>query len=146
MTFQGEETIRWKLHLKSSPERVFERLSTNEGRARFWAESADEQDGYIRFVFPNQVEWKGKILEREYPRKFSVEYYGGSVATFELRSDGNNGTELTLADRGVPSQDRNEVVAGWVSVLMALKASIDFGLDLRNHDPERTWDQGYVEN
>lgn len=28
---------------------------------------------------------------------------------------------------------------------MALKAAADFGVDLRNHDPTRTWDQGYVD-
>jgi hypothetical protein len=33
--------------------------------------------------------------------------------------------------------------AGWASVLLALKAAVDFGVDLRHHDPERTWDQGY---
>jgi predicted nucleic acid-binding Zn ribbon protein len=33
-----------------------------------------------------------------------------------------------------------------VSVLMALKAAVDFSVDLRNHDPDRTWDHGYVEN
>jgi hypothetical protein len=29
---------------------------------------------------------------------------------------------------------------------MALKAAADFGVDLRNHDRQRTWEQGYVEN
>jgi len=147
MTFQSNpEIIRWKLHLKSPPETVFEKLSSNEGRAAFWAESAIEQNGVIHFVFPNQAEWKGKILENDPPRKFKVEYYGGSITTFELTSDGAGGTDLTLTDQGVPSEDRVEALPGWVSVLMALKASVDFGVDLRNHDPIRTWDEGYAEN
>jgi hypothetical protein len=75
-----------------------------------------------------------------------VEYFGGSVATVEVTDDGAGGTDLTLTDRGVPHQDRAEVIAGWVSVLMALKGAVDFGVDLRNHDPQRTWDQGYAEN
>ena len=29
---------------------------------------------------------------------------------------------------------------------MALKASVDFGVDQRNHAPKRTWDEGYLEN
>jgi hypothetical protein len=33
-----------------------------------------------------------------------------------------------------------------VSVLLALKAAADFGVDLRNHDPARTWWQGYCDN
>jgi hypothetical protein len=67
-----------------------------------------------------------------------VRYYGGSVATFELAGDGAGGTDLRLTDAGVPDEDRTEVIAGWVSVLLALKAAIDIGVDLRNHDPERT--------
>lgn len=147
MTFQSNAgIIRWKLHLKSSPQTVYEKLSKDKGRASFWAESAKEQDGVIHFVFPNQAEWKGKILENDPPHRFKVEYYGGSITTFELESDGSGGTDLTLTDQGVPEEDRTEVIAGWVSVLMTLKASMDYGVDLRNHDPKRTWDEGYVEN
>jgi Uncharacterized conserved protein len=147
MTFQDEPSlIRWKIHLKSSPQTVYEKLSTNEGRAGFWAESALETDGIIHFVFPNRAEWKGRILERERPHKYVVEYYGGSTTTFELGSDGSGGTDLALTDQGVSEEDRAEVMAGWVSVLMALKASVDCGIDLRDHDPRRTWDEGYVEN
>lgn len=105
-----------------------------------------EQDGVIHFVFPNQAEWKGRMLEDHPPRRFKVEYYGGSITSFELESDGSGGTDLIMSDQGVPEEDKTEVIAGWVSVLMALKASVDFGIDLRNHDPKRTWDEGYVEN
>jgi len=147
MTFQNDpDLIRWKLHLKSSPQTVHQTLATNAGRASFWAKAAVEQNGAIHFIFPNQAEWKGRILENDPPRKFKVEYYGGSITTFELESDGKGGTDLTLTDQGIPAEDRVEVIAGWVSVLMALKASVDFGVDLRNHDPNRTWDEGYAEN
>ena len=138
--------VRWKLRFKSSPQVVYDKLSTDEGRASFWAESAIEQDGVIHFVFPNQAEWKGRILKNEPPHLFKVEYYGGSITTFKLDPDGLGGTDLTLTDQGVPVEDRSEVIAGWVSVLMALKASVDFGIDLRNHDPRRTWDDGYIDN
>ena len=147
MTFQAEpNTIRWKLHLRSSPRTVYEKLSTDPGRASFWAESALEAENMIHFLFPNQAEWKGRILEKDAPGKFKVEYYGGSTTTFELEPDGSGGTDLVLTDQGIPEADKAEVSAGWVSVLMALKASVDFGIDLRNHDPMRMWDEGYVEN
>jgi hypothetical protein len=29
---------------------------------------------------------------------------------------------------------------------MAMKAAVDFGVDLRNHDPERTWFDGFANN
>jgi hypothetical protein len=37
-------------------------------------------------------------------------------------------------------------MAGWVSVLLALKAAADFRVDLRSHDPQRTWSQGYADD
>jgi hypothetical protein len=75
-----------------------------------------------------------------------VAYYGNSVVAFELEQDGQGGTDLTLTDTGVPSESRTEVIAGWVSVLLALKATVDFGVDLRTHDADRHWDVGYADN
>lgn len=147
MRFQDDpNTIRWKLHLRAPVARVYRALATDEGRASFWAESAIERDGTIHFVFPNGIRWEGRVLEAVPSSRYAVRYYGGSVATFVLEEDGAGGTDLTLTDTGVASEDRQEVIAGWVSVLLAMKAAVDFGVDLRAHDPERTWDQGYVEN
>ena len=56
------------------------------------------------------------------------------------------GTELTLTDSGVPDAEWEATLAGWVSVLLALKAAADFGVDLRNHDARRTWEQNFVDN
>lgn len=147
MIFQDDpNSIRWRLHLKSPVGEVYEAISTDEGRASFWAESAIEHDGVIHFVFPNGATWDGHILQAIPPRRFAVRYYGGSVATFELAEDGRGGTDLSLTDEGVPSEYRSEVIAGWVSVLMALKAAVDFGVDLRTHDADRNWENGYVDN
>jgi hypothetical protein len=91
------------------------------------------------------LEWRVKILEKRPPTYFSLNYFD-SETSFELHDDGSGGTDLTLIDRDVSSKYREEVVAGWVSVLLALKAAVDFNIDLRNHDPDRTWDQGYCNN
>ena len=139
-------SICWRLHLATPLARVYELLTTDQGRARFWAESAEERAGAIDFVFPNGANWSGEILDADPPRRYVIQYYGGSTATFELSDDGHDGTDLMLTDAGVPEADRTEVIAGWVSVLLALKAAADFGVDLRNHDPQRTWDEGYADN
>lgn len=147
MTFQpDEDTIAWRLHLRSSPAAVYDLLATDAGRARFWAEEAIERDGAIDFVFPGGQRWRGAILVAEPARRFSVRYYGDSITTFTLTDDGDGGAELHITDTGVAPEYRTEVIAGWVSVLMALKAAADYGVDLRNHDPARSWEQGYVEN
>ena len=39
-----------------------------------------------------------------------------------------------------------DVAAGWVSVLLNLKAAINFGGDLRNHTRARTWIDGFIDN
>ena len=137
--------IHWKLHLKSSPEKVFAFLSTDEGRTRFWAESTTEKEGFIHFKFMNGLEYRGRKLVAQSPYRFEVDYFQTRVE-FQLAGDNTGGTDLSLCNYQVPPHEYEEVRAGWLSVLLALKAAVDFGVDLRNHDRTRTWDQGYVDN
>lgn len=147
MDFQKDpNAIRWRLHLDSPAAKVYQALSTDAGRASFWAESAIERDGAIHFIFPNSLTWEAPILEAIPDRRYSIRYIGNTITTFILEEDGQGGTDLSLIDAGVPEEYRTEVIAGWVSVLMSLKAAVDFGVDLRAHDPERHWDHGYAEN
>ncbi|MGK2863921.1 MAG: hypothetical protein ACSLE0_18455 [Chitinophagaceae bacterium] len=46
------KTVKWKIHLKSSPELVFSFFTSANGREKFWAEQAREKDGLIYFTFP----------------------------------------------------------------------------------------------
>lgn len=146
MTCQDDpKMIRWRLHLKSPREEVHRHLVTAEGRARFWAKSAVEKDGTIEFVFFSGETWRSRILENSPPRRFAVEYLQGSRAAFDLADDGAGGTELSLTETGLSAADREQNLAGWVTVLLALKAAAGFGVDLRNRDSRRSWDQGYVD-
>ena len=147
MKFQpAPDRIEWRLHLRASPGRVYEMLATAEGRRRFWAESADETDGVITFRFPGGSELQSRILERVPPTRFAVEYFGGARVLFECTPDDAGGTDLRLAETGTPEADRAENIAGWASVLLCLKAAVNHGADMRNHDPARTWADGYVDN
>jgi uncharacterized protein YndB with AHSA1/START domain len=138
-------TIRWKLHLAAPPDRVHQELTTAEGRERFWALSAPERDGTIAFRFRNGQVVESRILERAPPSRFALTYFGGSRVEFDLAPDGQGGTDLSLTETGVPPTDVMENLPGWVSVLMSLKAAVDFGVDLRNRDLSRQWEQGYVD-
>jgi hypothetical protein len=140
------QRVCWHLHLTSPRAEGYRLLATDEGRARFWAEEAKETTGVIAWRFPNGLTGTTKVIERDPPARFVVEYLGGTTATFELADDGAGGTDLTLSDRGVPEEHLAEVSAGWVSVLLTLKAAVDFGVDLRSHDQRRTWDTGFVDN
>jgi uncharacterized protein YndB with AHSA1/START domain len=137
--------IRWRCHLRSSPEAVFRLLDTAEGRARFWAEHAEERDGVIELAFSNGQTLGARILRREPPTLFEFNYFNDSTARFELEPDGAGGTELTFTEEGLGADDLLENLPGWVSVLLGLKAAADFGIDLRNHDPSRSWERGYID-
>ena len=132
------------MHLAASRERVFAALDTDDGRASFWAESAVEREGRITFCFITGYEYAGRVLERRRPDVWAVEYFGG-VARFELASDGHGGTDLLLTHSGIAPEEWHEVHAGWLNVLFPLKAWLVYGVDLRNHDPARSWDQGYAD-
>lgn len=137
--------IIWRVHFRSSPDAVYEHLATSEKRRLFWAESAEEHAGVIHFQFLNDIEDRGRILEYVPGRFYKVEYFG-SVVSFELSSCNLNGCDMTVTCENVESGERWEVVAGWVSWLLTMKAAVDFEIDLRNHDRERTWNDGFVDN
>jgi uncharacterized protein YndB with AHSA1/START domain len=140
MPFQEDpRRIVWRVHIAAPLEAVYDTLATDAGRASFWAESAIEMSGVIHFVFPDGSETSAPIVRAERPRVFALDYFGSRV-TFRL----SRATDVELIDER--TEDREEVTAGWVSVLMQLKAAIQFGVDLRNHSRERSWERGYVEN
>lgn len=136
--------IRWRMHIPASPEAVYDALDSDRGRAGFWAESAVETEGTIAFRFINGYRCQSRILARQRPALFALEYIGGT-ARFELKGDGKGGTDLLLTHEGVAANEWNEVHAGWLNVLFPLKALVVHGIDLRNHDPARSWDQGYAD-
>ena len=140
------EKVEWKIHLSSPRERVFQYLTTDEGRSRFWAEFTVEERGVIHFVFPNGREYRSVVVEKNYPDTFAIEYFH-SLVIFHLSSHhGEHGTDLLLINKDIPGEEYDQVAAGWVSVLMSLKAAVDFGIDLRNHDAAKCWNQKYVDN
>jgi uncharacterized protein YndB with AHSA1/START domain len=146
MSFQTERgIIRWKMHFISPKEKVFSALATDEGRAHYWAESALEVDRQVTFHILGYEPFSGRILKKQAPSVFALEYFGTFVE-FSLQDDGKGGTDLSLVATEVDESIRMEMVAGWVSVLMAMKGAVDYGVDLRNHDPSRTWGDGYADN
>lgn len=138
-------TIEWNVHLSSPVEQVFRTVSTEMGRESFWAESATEREGKIHFEFPDGTELRSKILRVEAPHEFTIEYFNG-VVRFEFARDGDGGTDLSLRHEGVDSDAECNTQSGWVSVLLSLKAAVDHDVDLRNHEADRTWSEGFVGN
>ncbi|MDP8913515.1 MAG: hypothetical protein M3N39_08070 [Pseudomonadota bacterium] len=137
-------TVQWRLHCRSSPAAVFELLTTDAGRELFWAERSRSEGNAFLLLFPDGSEERCVIRTTRPPWLFGFRYFGSEVE-IGLASDGKGGTDLTLINTGVPDAEFEDVHAGWLSVLLPLKAAADFDIDLRNHDPDRTWRELYVD-
>ena len=137
--------VTWSVHLSKPPARVFQYLSTDEGRVQFWAESAIEENGTIMFEFSSGETLDADILATDPPEEFALNYFG-SPAIFNLSEDGDGGTILTLTHKEIDNDDRCVMMAGWVSVLLTLKATVNHSVDLRNHNPKLTWENSFVGN
>ena len=144
--FQSESgRIVWKLHLSSSPERAYDYIATPKLREKYWAERSWDQDGRVYFEILNYPVFSGKIVESRAPEFYEFEYYG-CLVKFTFKSDGRGGTDVLMESTHVPEDIRHEMIAGWVSLLLTYKAACDFNIDLRNHDPARSWVTGYADN
>ncbi|GAA4272896.1 hypothetical protein U6A24_06415 [Aquimarina gracilis] len=141
----SDNIIEWNLHLNSSIQKVYKYLSTQDGREKFWAESAPDSNNYIDFTFPNGQQYKGKIIVNNPYTHFRIEYFN-SIVDFYLTEDELGGTDLKIRNTKVSEKDYQTNYAGWVSLLLILKAAIDYNIDLRNHNRNKTWDHKYVDN
>ncbi len=139
-----ERAIVWRLHTASPPERIWELLTTDEGRELFWAERSSSRGDRFTLTFPMGTSVESRILEATPTTHFRFTYFGAEVR-IDLAGDGRGGTDLLLTNMRVPEDEHEDMLPGWLNVLLPLKAAADFGVDLRNHDPERTWRERYVD-
>jgi len=123
--------VERKVFCASEPNDVYRAVSTSLGRERFWATSAPESGGVISFVLADGRTGECRIEEAVQDELYRLQYFGRTL-TFALAAGETGGTELTLSSSD--PADSAEVV----SLLLRLKASVDFGVDLRNHDETRT--------
>ena len=131
------------VHFASAPEAVWQAGRPMRWRERFWAEaSLGDEDGFD-LGFINGETLRVEIVEARPDALLVFRYFGGSTVTLEFAPDGSGGCDLRLREQGAPEPIGN--YAGWVSVLLACKAAVDFGIDLRSHDPGRSWDSGFVD-
>lgn len=138
------KTILWRLHTATPRERIWALLTTDSGRELFWAETSRSDGDRFTLSFSMGVSGECRILESAPPSRFAFTYFGTEVLV-ELAPDGAGGTDLTLTNSGVPEEEYEDMLPGWLNVLFPLKAAADFGVDLRNHDPSRSWRERYVD-
>jgi hypothetical protein len=135
--------IVWRLRLAAAPSRVRAAWLDPREHERFWCEQSEAIPGGYRLQFIDGTVTDCAVSGETSPTRFAFSYFGSQV---EVSLDARGaGTDLTLTASGVPPEEWCEVSAGWLNVLLPLKAWLDFGIDLRNHDPRRTWRERYVD-
>jgi uncharacterized protein YndB with AHSA1/START domain len=138
--------IEWKVHLASPPVAVFELLTTDGGRERFWAERSRGEEGAFTLTFLSGEQLRCAVVAQSPPQCFAFRYFKDTLVEITLTADERGETDLSLTEIGFKDDaHRMENYAGWVQVLLCLKAAVDHNVDLRNHDPTRTWSRGYCE-
>jgi hypothetical protein len=143
MTVRSSQAIVWRLRLAAAPERVFSAWLDPQDHVKFWSERSEPVAGGFRLHFIDGTTALCAVLETASPSRIRLQYFGAVV---DLSLDRlPDGTDLTLTTRDVPLAEWPDVFAGWLNVLLPFKAWVDFGVDLRSHDPARTWRDGYVD-
>jgi uncharacterized protein YndB with AHSA1/START domain len=140
----GTPAIVWRLRLDAGPERVFAAWLSASDHERFWCERSEAlPDGNFRQHFIDGTVACCVVEEAKASDYMRLHYFNSRV---DIRLEGrDDGTDLTLIARDVATHEWNDVHAGWLNVLLPFKAWVDFGVDLRNHDPVRTWAQRYAD-
>ena len=137
--------IDWRVHFRSSPAAVWNAWTTDAGRESFWARKSRPLHEGFALEFINGDTLAIHVYEATEPSRLVFGYFGDSRVTVELAGDDDSGCDLRLVEKAVPPAEHLENYAGWVSVLLTCKAAVDFGIDLRSHDPRRTWNGRYVD-
>lgn len=138
------DQIVWKLRLAAAPPRVFAAWLTPADQERFWCERAEVlPDGSFRQHFIDGTVARCIVEHTTADAQIRFRYFDSQVDIHLERRGG--GTDLTLIASGVAPHEWQDVHAGWLNVLLPFKAWVDFGVDLRNHDPQRTWAQRYAD-
>ena len=120
-------------------------LASDKGRERFWAERSHQHGELVALDFPDGSQTSMRVTVVERPTRLVVHYFGSETA-FQLKAVDQARTDLEVTVSNVPPKELLDVAAGWVSVLLNLKAVLNCGCDLRNHDAERSWQTGFVDN
>jgi hypothetical protein len=131
---EGHALVERKVYCVSAASEVYRAVSTALGRERFWAESATESDGVITFVLADGSTDESRIEQAVPDRRYQLRYFGRTL-TFTLTPTATGGTDVTLTSSAYATGALEGEV---VSLLLRLKALVDFGVDLRHHDPTRT--------
>ena len=135
--------VNWKITLAAEPGAVFELISTDAGRAAFWAEESRTEGQRFLLTFANGAQVDCRVIRHQPPHLISFEYFGGSRVDFRLGANPDGGTDFEVTEAA--TGEWQDHYPGWVAWLYCLKGAADHGITLKSRSPSKTWQKGYVD-
>jgi uncharacterized protein YndB with AHSA1/START domain len=124
----------------ATPEKVWEGLTSNDFIAKYWSGHQTKTDWkpgspVTMYRDNGKVDWDGKILESDPPRKLSYTFriHGyqeeSSRVVIELEPKGSN-VKLTLSHYDIEAKCRKGIAEGWSGIISDFKTLLETGKSL----------------
>ena len=135
----SDDTFTYVTFIDSTPERVFEALTSPEFTERYWAgrritsDWAIGSDVKLYIEDSGEYEVSGEVIAFEPPTKLSYSWLVAgqagdpSVVTFELFPMGES-VRLTVTHEPLPKD--NPARQGWAAIMSSLKSLLEVGVPL----------------
>ena len=140
-----QASFTWRVLINATAADVYRAVSTDEGRAGFWVATSRSTASGITLEFFDGTSWTGRMLRATPDRAVELTYLGGGTVVLEILPVSQSQCIVAVTDRPTNPVDWLANYAGWVAVLLNLKATAEFGVDLRNRDGARSFEQGFVD-
>ena len=145
-------TFTTKIAIKAPISAVWNALATEEGISKWFLSKAklDVRSGGAFEFFWGDISTTGTFLNVIPEKKLSFTWWEpvGAV-TFELEEINDNEVAVICTATGYKTDDDGlrhyiEESKGWTFFMVNLKASLEHGLDLRDGNPTRTCQSGWL--
>ncbi len=145
------------MHLQTTQQAVFRAWSTSQGLESFFIrqamftspegaprrpdEVAHAGDSY-HFKFVHNFELGGQVLEVDEPNRFKFTFGGTMTVAIDISALEDGRTRCLLTQGGIPTDESERPYSHmncrscWIYFLMALKARLEHGIELRDLNPQ----------
>ena len=145
------------LFLNARPQRVFRAWATAQGLESFFIKKATftGKDGGVRradepahvgdtydFQFVHDFRLRGNVLEVSEPQRFKFTFGGSMTVDVEIALQSDGRTRCALTQESIPTEQSERPYSHmncrscWIYFLMALKARLEHGIELRDLNPD----------
>ncbi|MET0188416.1 MAG: SRPBCC domain-containing protein [Pseudonocardia sediminis] len=148
MTEISDRTYVYTTYIATTPQKVFDALTTPEFTMQYWGGAEIRSDwtvgSPVEAYHPDHDDFIGEVLAVEPPNKLSYTFTGkaereegrpATVVEFDISAFGDEVVKLTVVHSGFTADERGEQDArdvghGWPAIFAALKTLLETGSPL----------------